>query len=370
MRVVPIQDIEATLAKLYKETGDIGRDRFYALVKKRFAGISRVQVQEFLNNQEIHQLVTQVKKQRVNKAIVTSKPFERWQADLVDVSKYKSPQNRNTTFLLTVIDCFSKYAWVMPLKTKQAISVASALEHVFASAKGAPLVLQTDNGGEFEQEFERVLAQHSVIHARSRSYNPQANGQIERFNGTFKRMIQSYMLANNTKTFVPKLPEMVLMYNQLLHTGIGQSPADAHFKSELWPQVAKKIQTQAMKTKKRGKHFKQPPLNVGDTVRVALIHQAMDKPVTFWTKELYQVMAIIQAKEPWDATTYILHDGRKFTHDRLQKVDPEQIVYIDGKPPAGKTAAKPKTKESIVPKTLPQRERAPSSTMKHHFVDL
>ncbi len=90
MRVVPIQDVESTLAKLYKETGDIGRDRFYALVKKRFAGISRVQVQEFLNNQEIHQLVTQVKKQRVNKAIVTSKPFERWQADLVDVSQKSS----------------------------------------------------------------------------------------------------------------------------------------------------------------------------------------------------------------------------------------------------------------------------------------
>ncbi len=245
LQVVPSGKSDVILEKLYKETGDIGRDRFYALVKKRYAGITRKQVQRFLNNQEVHQLVTQVKKQRVNKAIITSKPMERWQADLVDVSKYKSPQNKNATFLLTVIDCFSKFAWVVPLKTKHAAVVATALEQVLADAKGAPEILQTDNGGEFEQEFDRVLERHSISHARSRSYNPQANGQIERFNGTFKRMIQSHMLTNNTKTFVPKLPEMVAMYNQLLHTGTGQAPIDVRTNQELWPKVGAKLRDQA-----------------------------------------------------------------------------------------------------------------------------
>ncbi len=125
-----------------------------------------------------------------------------------------------------------------------------------------------------------------------------------------------------------------------------------------------------MKTKKRGRQTKRPPLYVGDTVRVAIIHQPMEKPLTFWSKELHRVVGIAQAKQPWDATTYELHDGRRFTRDRLQKVDPAKTVYVEGKPPTRKSVAKPKTKEPIASKAQPHRERAPTSTMREHYVDL
>ena len=41
MSVVPQKEVEQTLAGLYQEMGDIGRDRFYALLKRNFLGISR-----------------------------------------------------------------------------------------------------------------------------------------------------------------------------------------------------------------------------------------------------------------------------------------------------------------------------------------
>lgn len=113
-QLVPREQINEMLTSLYAKLGDIGRDRFYASIKSQFVGISRPQVQAFLNNQELHQLVQQVKKHRVNKAIVMSKPMERWQADLVDMSKYKSPQNSHMTFLLTVIDAFpNSHGWCL-----------------------------------------------------------------------------------------------------------------------------------------------------------------------------------------------------------------------------------------------------------------
>ena len=40
-----------------------------------------------------------------------------WSADLVDMSAF-SKDNHGVKYLLTIIDVFSKYAWVMPLKTK------------------------------------------------------------------------------------------------------------------------------------------------------------------------------------------------------------------------------------------------------------
>jgi transposase InsO family protein len=374
LQVVPRADIDSTLAKLYKGIGDIGRDRFYEMVKRKYIGISRRQLLKFLNNQELHQLVQQVKKQRVNKAIVASKPMERWQADLVDVSKYKSPQNSNTTFLLTVIDCFSKYAWVVPLKNKQASTVAKALEQVMATAGAEPATLQTDNGGEFEEEFEKTLARHGILHVHSRSYNPQANGQIERFNGTLKRMIYAHMLKYNTKTFIPHLQAMVATYNGLFHTGIKQTPTEAHTNKAVAAAVAKQIQKQALKSKKRGRHFKRAPLHSGDIVRIALIHHTLEKPVTFWTSELYQVMKVVEPAKEWDATIYVLHDGRKFTRDRLQKVDHAKLVRMLEAPApkrVQKTGQK-KAKEPLGPRARPekQRERAPSSALRDSYVDM
>jgi transposase InsO family protein len=364
--IVPQSQINDTLAKLYKETGDIGRDRFYALVKKRHIGISHPQVQAFLNNQELHQLMQQVKKKQVNKAIVTNRPTERWQADLVDVSKYKSPQNSNTTFLLTVIDCFSKFAWVVSLRNKQAATVAAAMKQVLEVAGAKPTTIQTDNGGEFEDAFEKLLIEQGIQHAHSCAYNPQATGQIERFNGTLKCMIYAHMLTNETKTFVPQLAKMVATYNSLYHTGIKQTPTEAHNNKNTQPAVAKQIQS-----KKQGRHTKQPPVHIGDTVRIALIHQPLEKPVTLWTTELFLVVRIVPPVAAWDAASYVLHDGRKFTQDRLQKVDRLRLVHMqEPKEKQQPTISKQRIKEPVVPRVQPRRERAPSSTMKDTYLDL
>lgn len=375
-QIVPIDTIDTVLAALYRSIGDIGRDRFYAFVSDKFVGISRPRVQQFLNNQELHQLVQQVKTQHVNTAIVASAPMERWQADLVDLSKYSSPQNRHTNFLLTIIDCFSKHAWVVPLQNKEAATVAVALESVFDSNNGAPSIVQTDNGGEFDAEFEEVLARWDVQHVRSRPYNPQANGQIERFNGTLKRMIQAWMLANETRTYVPQLKHMVLTYNNLLHTGTRQVPARVHANAALWPCVHANIKAQAIRRKKRGRQIARALLAVGDHVRYALLVKAMEKPATFWSKEIYRVMSIERPVHEWEAARYTLHDGRKFTRDRLQKVDADKLVRLVAA--AEPQAARPKARAQTVPPPLPppeprvqpQRMRAPSSRMKNSFLDM
>jgi len=40
-----------------------------------------------------------------------------WQADLVDMQQWNSGNN-NFKYILTVIDCLSKYAWCIPSKDK------------------------------------------------------------------------------------------------------------------------------------------------------------------------------------------------------------------------------------------------------------
>ena len=78
--------------------------------------------------------------------------YEQLQADLVfmDIS-----QNDNCTYLLTVIDVLSKYAWVVPLKDKTGKSVTEAFETIL---KKHPNLLQVNKGTEFfKSQFEKLL---------------------------------------------------------------------------------------------------------------------------------------------------------------------------------------------------------------------
>jgi hypothetical protein len=85
------------------------------------------------------------------------------------------------------------------------------------------------------------------------------------------------------------------MYNAMLHTTIGHAPVNVHKNAALWPGVAKKIRGQAVKSK-GARHWKLPPVSVGDTVRIALIRKPLEKPETYWSRELYEVIEVIPAR--------------------------------------------------------------------------
>ena len=67
-------------------------------------------------------------------------------ADLVDMQEFFK-FNRGVKYLLAVIDVFSKYGWLIPLKDKTGKSVASALETIFKERK--PEKMWVDKGKEF-----------------------------------------------------------------------------------------------------------------------------------------------------------------------------------------------------------------------------
>jgi len=53
-----------------------------------------------------------------------------WAADLVEMQSF-SKFNRGVRYLLTVIDVFSKYGWMLPLKDKTGKSVADTFKEIF-----------------------------------------------------------------------------------------------------------------------------------------------------------------------------------------------------------------------------------------------
>ena len=60
-----------------------------------------------------------------------------------------SKHNKGIRYLLCVIDLFSKYAWVVPLKDKKGVSIVSAFQKTLDSSKRKPNKVWVDQGSKF-----------------------------------------------------------------------------------------------------------------------------------------------------------------------------------------------------------------------------
>ena len=71
--------------------------------------------------------------------------------------------NKGFRFLLCIIDIFSKYAWVIPLKDKKGVSIVNAFQKMLDDSKRKQSKIWVDKGGElYNNPFKKWL-QHNVI---------------------------------------------------------------------------------------------------------------------------------------------------------------------------------------------------------------
>ena len=68
-------------------------------------------------------------------------------ADLVDM-KLISKFNKGSRFLLCIIDIFSKYAWVVPLKDKKGVSIVDGFQKILDDSNRKPNKIWVDKGTE------------------------------------------------------------------------------------------------------------------------------------------------------------------------------------------------------------------------------
>ena len=85
-----------------------------------------------------------------------------WGADLADmhlISKF----NKGFRFLLCVINIFSKYAWVVPLKDKKGVSIVNAFQKIVDDSKRKPSKIWVDKGSEFYNRLMKLWLQKNDI---------------------------------------------------------------------------------------------------------------------------------------------------------------------------------------------------------------
>ena len=71
-----------------------------------------------------------------------------WGDDLADMQLI-STFNKASRFLLCVIDIFSKYAWVVPLKDEKGITISNVFQQILDKSNRKPNKIWVDKGSKF-----------------------------------------------------------------------------------------------------------------------------------------------------------------------------------------------------------------------------
>ena len=142
-----------------------------------------------------------------------------WAADLVDMQAF-TKFNRGTKYLLAVIDVFSKYGWLVPLKNKTGKTVANALKKIIISGQ-KPTKMWVDKGKEFyNKDVQGLVELYSTE-------NEEKSSVVERWNRTMKEKMFKHFSANSTRVYISILDKLVEQYNNTKHSSIKMTPVEA-----------------------------------------------------------------------------------------------------------------------------------------------
>lgn len=212
-----------------------------------------------------------------------------WQADLIELIPY-SKTNRGYKYILCIIDCFTKFAWAIPLKTKTGVEVTAAAEKIFAHRR--PNLLHVDRGKEYyNKNFLTLLKKYDI--KMYSTYSTMKACIVERFNRTIKEKMFREFTARGRHEWISILPELMQDYNNSRHRTIGMTPVQAdaepqqvHFKDRVI---------------KQSKHL----FKVGDKVRISMYKAVFTKSyLPAWSTEIFTITKVNRTIPP----TYMLED--------------------------------------------------------------
>ena len=189
--------------------------------------------------------------------VVVSGIDHQWQADLVDMHQCKK-MNKGYSYILTIINILSKYAWAVALKTKNGPDTAAAFELIFKQGR-VPHLLQTDAGKEFINKHMNTLLTKNDVNL-FHTHSQRKASVVERFNRTLKERMWIKFTENNSNTYIHLLPKLIEEYNNTPHSSIGCKPSEVNKENEqqVWQTLYGNLQSQQTKASTKFK--------VGDAV--------------------------------------------------------------------------------------------------------
>ena len=221
--------------------------------------------------------------------------------------------NKGFKVLLCVIDIYSKYAWVVPLKDKKGVSIVNAFQSILKKSNRKPNKIWVDKGDEFYNRSMKSWLEKNDIEMYS-THNEGKSVAAERFIRTIKNKIYKHMTSISKNVYIDKLDDILHKYNNKKHRAIKMKPIDV--KDNTCIGFSKEV------------NDNDPKFKIGDDVRISKYKNIFAKGYTpNWSEEGF-VIKKIKNTVPW---TYVIDDlngeeiNGTFYEKELQKIDQQEF---------------------------------------------
>ena len=192
-----------------------------------------------------------------------------------------SKWNKGYRYLLMVLDVFSKYGWIKPLKDKKGETVTEAFKTILKEGR-KPQYLWVDKGREFYNKHLKDVLEKNSTQMYS-TENEEKSSVCERWNITIKtKMWKQFTVQGNTQ-YLEMLPKLVKQYNETKHSSIKMTPVEASKKKNqgtVYFNLYGDMDTLSSK----------PKFKIGDKVRKSKYKHIFQKGYQAnWTEEIFIV---------------------------------------------------------------------------------
>jgi transposase InsO family protein len=336
------------IKEIYDEYGlGSGRDNTFEKINRRYIGITRADVKDFLSKNLVHQLAKQPLPSH-NKRIYASNINKIWCADLMDLNTYES-KNQHYRYILTVVDAFSKFVMLGRLKTKEAREVVKAFEEQILPQTTGDYwhsyckTLVTDNGTEFKNEqMSQFCEENNIKQVFGLSYSPKSNALCEATNGVIRNILRHLFIKNGNTKWCDYLLTILKSINDTAPESTGRPRSAVYLEGEYIDSIHR---ANLDAKKKNNETAKSNALQVGDKVRVSLNEietnirkknkQGLHKYVIArFSYEIYTIKKIMKSKSKFIGDRYKIADddgvvlSKEFFANQLQKIDPDDTTQI------------------------------------------
>lgn len=313
--------------RLHKNYYDVNKEGSYGGIRpieRKNTDISHKKVTSWLEKERPYTLHKPVRYNFHRRRVIVGGLHEQWQADLVDLSKF-AKENDNYRYLITVIDVFSKYAYVRPLLNKKGNTIKHVFAKIFKEGR-TPRSIQCDKGGEFiNGTFQSFLKEQGISLFTSQNEDIKAC-IVERFNRTLQQKMYRVFTARHSHKYIDVLPNIVATYNVSYHRSIGMPPREVtHDNSEVvWHRLYSP----------REKDWSTPSevLDKNDHVRISKARKTFHKGyLPQWSEEIFRVDHLCKT----NPITYVIKDVRgriiegAFYKEEIQRVQPPKLYDIE-----------------------------------------
>ena len=161
--------------------------------------------------------------------IKATQPFERLNLDFKGPLP-SSPESPNK-YILNIIDEYSRFPFAFACRDLKWTTIRDCCYQLF-TLFGMPSYAHSDRGPNFLcQELKEFFWSHGIATSKTTPYNPQGNGQVEKYNGVLWKAINLQLQDKNldVKYWEHCLPDALHSIRSLLCTATNEVPHDRLF---------------------------------------------------------------------------------------------------------------------------------------------